>query len=174
MSNSLDGAGAFVLIILILYLAVILISLAVGILGIVAKYKLYEKAGEPGWSAIIPIYNYMQMMKIALGNYKLAFVYLGISVAYIVTAMISGFMSAMSDELSSMYIISTVFMMLLILPLYAISAYSSFMFGKAYGKSDVWNICMIFFSPIMIIIMGLDKKTVYVGPKGIPQNNNYY
>lgn len=38
------------------------------LLSIVGLCKLYIKAGEPGWKAIIPIYNTMTMAKIALGN----------------------------------------------------------------------------------------------------------
>lgn len=38
------------------------------ILSIIGLCKLYIKAGEPGWKAIVPIYNTMTMAKIALGN----------------------------------------------------------------------------------------------------------
>ena len=34
---------------------VTLLSFAVAILGIVAMWKIFEKAGEPGWAAIMPI-----------------------------------------------------------------------------------------------------------------------
>lgn len=42
----------------VFYLAVILFL-------IIAQWKLFEKAGEPGWAAIVPIYNMIVMMKIA-------------------------------------------------------------------------------------------------------------
>lgn len=38
------------------------------ILSIIGLCKLYIKAGEPGWKAIVPIYNTMTMAKIALWN----------------------------------------------------------------------------------------------------------
>lgn len=38
------------------------------ILSIIGLCKSYIKAGEPGWKAIVPIYNTMTMAKIALGN----------------------------------------------------------------------------------------------------------
>jgi hypothetical protein len=34
------------------------------IVGIVAMWKLYAKAGQPGWAAIIPIYNIIVLLKI--------------------------------------------------------------------------------------------------------------
>lgn len=44
-------------IVAILYLAVIVIMIAAG-------WKLYEKAGQPGWACIIPIYGIIVMLKI--------------------------------------------------------------------------------------------------------------
>jgi hypothetical protein len=40
------------------------ISGILAIVGIVAMWKLYAKAGQPGWAAIIPIYNIIVLLKI--------------------------------------------------------------------------------------------------------------
>jgi hypothetical protein len=48
------GAGVFLTLI---YVAVIVVVIA----GI---WKTFEKAGEPGWAAIIPFYNYWVMVKV--------------------------------------------------------------------------------------------------------------
>lgn len=42
-----------------------IIWLAVVVLMIAALWKVFEKAGEPGWAAIVPIYNLYVMLKIA-------------------------------------------------------------------------------------------------------------
>lgn len=42
-----------------------IISLAVVIIGIVATWKLFKKAGYQGWEAIIPVYNLVVLFKIA-------------------------------------------------------------------------------------------------------------
>ncbi|MEO6260793.1 MAG: DUF5684 domain-containing protein [Thermoanaerobaculia bacterium] len=39
--------------------------LAIMVLVIAALWKIFVKAGEPGWAAIIPIYNFIVMIKIA-------------------------------------------------------------------------------------------------------------
>ena len=44
---------------------VIIISLAIGILMIAAMWKVFSKAGQPGWAVIIPIYNIYIMCKVA-------------------------------------------------------------------------------------------------------------
>lgn len=41
------------------------VSFALAILTIVAMWKLFKKAGKPGWAAIIPIYNIIVMLEIA-------------------------------------------------------------------------------------------------------------
>lgn len=35
----------------------VVVSLALAVLWIVAVWQVYTKAGQPGWAAIIPIYN---------------------------------------------------------------------------------------------------------------------
>ena len=42
-----------------------IISLIIAVVEIVAMWKLYVKAGKPGWAAIIPIYNVIVMLQIA-------------------------------------------------------------------------------------------------------------
>jgi hypothetical protein len=42
---------------IVIYLAVLIIMIAAG-------WKLYEKAGQPGWAVIVPIYGTLVMLKI--------------------------------------------------------------------------------------------------------------
>lgn len=42
----------------------IIIYLAIIVVGIVSMWKLYEKAGKPGWAAIVPIYNLVVLLEI--------------------------------------------------------------------------------------------------------------
>jgi len=41
-----------------------LIYLAIAILTIVGMWKVFEKAGKPGWAAIVPIYNLIILLEI--------------------------------------------------------------------------------------------------------------
>lgn len=43
----------------------LIISLAILVLMIASLWKVFEKAGEPGWAAIVPIYNIIVMLKIS-------------------------------------------------------------------------------------------------------------
>ena len=42
-----------------------ILSMAVGILKIVSLWKIFKKAGKPGWASIVPIYNIYIMCEIA-------------------------------------------------------------------------------------------------------------
>jgi hypothetical protein len=44
---------------------VILVILAISAVMIVAGWKVFAKAGQPGWGVLIPIYNFWLMLKIA-------------------------------------------------------------------------------------------------------------
>lgn len=164
----------FIFLIIIFYVGIIGISIAFGIVQIIAMWKLFEKAGEPGWTSIIPVYNYLQMIKIATGSYFLGWIYLGICGLYIAVTIFSTVMGIFADNSEYgviIYIGIMLMMFAIIISMYILAGYISFMFGKAYGKSTAWNVCMIFFSQIMIIIMGFDKKTVYTGANRILQNH---
>jgi hypothetical protein len=43
----------------------IIFSLAICIFMIITMWKLYLKAGQPGWAAIIPIFNFLVMLRVA-------------------------------------------------------------------------------------------------------------
>jgi len=43
----------------------LLFWLAIGVVVIVGGWKVFEKAGQPGWAILIPIYNAYIMVKIA-------------------------------------------------------------------------------------------------------------
>ena len=42
-----------------------LVMLVFGLVMIAALWKLFTKAGEPGWAAIVPIYNMIVLLKIS-------------------------------------------------------------------------------------------------------------
>jgi hypothetical protein len=57
-----DAAGGafFALIFGVLLIPILVVSL----LSVIGKWKLYTKAGKPGWAAIIPIYSTIVMLEI--------------------------------------------------------------------------------------------------------------
>jgi small-conductance mechanosensitive channel len=60
MENQVDSAA-----LMAAMLPFYLFSLAIGVLAIVAMWKIFTKAGEPGWASIVPIYNTYVLTKIS-------------------------------------------------------------------------------------------------------------
>ena len=58
-----DATGALALLFGFLGAYLLFIGVVVAIM-IAAMWKVFEKAGKPGWAAIIPIYNYMILLEI--------------------------------------------------------------------------------------------------------------
>jgi len=59
-STSPGAAAAIVAIITAMLIPIIIISLIV----IIGQWKVYTKAGKPGWACIVPIYNLIVMLEI--------------------------------------------------------------------------------------------------------------
>ncbi|MDO4862540.1 MAG: DUF5684 domain-containing protein [Ruminococcus sp.] len=167
---ALAGLGVFFVII---FGFIMLIALVIVIVNFVAMWKLFEKAGEAGWKAIIPIYNTIIMSKIATGNYKLGIASLCCSLGYSVCMGIANTLNAIasSGSDSSLAILSLISLplsllsMVLSLGMAVLNGYFHYIFTESYGKETIWCVLSIFFGPIVFLIMGFDKNTYYVGPK---------
>ena len=57
MTTQTSGGGAAGIIIMIIYLAIVVLMIA-------SLWKIFTKAGKPGWAAIVPIYNIIVMLQI--------------------------------------------------------------------------------------------------------------
>ncbi len=55
-----------------LFMGIMIFSVVLGLISIISYWKIFNKAGKPGWASLIPIYNYVVMLQIA----KLSIVYL--------------------------------------------------------------------------------------------------
>jgi hypothetical protein len=56
-STTKGGLSTF----MVVYLVAVLI---VAVVAIVSMWKVFTKAGKPGWAAIVPIYNYLVLLEI--------------------------------------------------------------------------------------------------------------
>ena len=66
----------------------IIIPIALCVLMLVSMWKIYEKAGEPGWATVIPVYNAYVLFKITWGN-GILFLLMLIPVVNIVISLIT-------------------------------------------------------------------------------------
>ena len=173
---------------LVYYLFVLGINLGTTILVIVAKWKINQKANEPGWAAIVPYYGQYVLFKIA-GKAKLFWVTLVLSIvlaiSYIVL-MCSVFWSicfvvgAPIDIQSSLLVvvISAIAFIATLIACMVINIIMIISLAKSFGKGGGFAAGLIFFPIIFYPILAFDKKIVYMAnaysqPYGQPYNQQY-
>lgn len=105
-----------------------LFTMIVSIVLIVAMWKLFKKAGKPGWAAIIPFYNTYTLFDIVYPGHGIKFLLLMIPFVNI-------------------YI--------------GIKCYIDL--AKAFGKSGVYALGLIFLNPIFMCILGFDSSVYAYG-----------
>ena len=130
----MDDSGALALI-LDFFGLFFLVFIALIIFGIIINWKLFTKAGKPGWAAIIPIYNMVILFEII--GYKWYYVFLLFA--------------------SGIPVIGQ-----LVFILFSISY--SIKLAKSFGQTPGFGIGLFFLSPIFTAILAFNKNINYIGP----------
>ncbi len=117
-----------------------LIILAFYVLIIVAQWKIFTKAGQEGWKALIPIYNVVVLYKII----------------------------GLSPWLLLLYLLSVVPVVGWIISV-ALSIVSMVKLAKAFNQSTAFIFGLLFLSPIFQMILGFGEAE-YVGPENNTTN----
>ena len=164
--EAVDAIATAIVVSILIYFVLTLISLA-------AMCILYKKAGERGWTALVPIYNIFQMSKIATGSFKTANFYLVSILSYFlmiglnyVIIIFSNLIDSAAAILLSLLAFALMLLrmgaLLLIVGIYMALCYR---FTQSFGKSAAMCRLSMFFSPIIFMIMGFNPKTEYIGPQ---------
>ena len=133
--------------VLIFMLVFFLFIIAVGVVLLIASYKLFEKMEMEGWKGLIPMVNtYLTLEKIDVSQKWLLVITFGSCISVI---PIIGFLA---------FLIALIYFSIV----YSISL------ARAFGKSDGFGVGLILFAPIFICILAFDKSK-YEGPN--PMND---
>lgn len=95
-----------------------IVVLVIAVFTIICMWKIFTKAGQPGWAAIIPFYNYYVLFEIAWGN-GLLFLLLLIPAANFVVLIILWVKLAQSFGYSAAFAIGLLFLPIIFLPMMA-------------------------------------------------------
>lgn len=96
----------------------VVVILAIAVFAIVCMWKIFTKAGQPGWASIIPFYNYYVLFDIAWGN-GLLFLLMLIPVANFVIMIILWVKLSQSFGCSAAFAIGLLFLPIIFLPILA-------------------------------------------------------
>lgn len=137
-----------------------LLPLIVSILMIVAMWKIYVKAGAPGWGVLVPIYNVYLLFKIAWKT-KMCWIMLA---CMLLPGLLSGFMVGM-DGNEVLAVILPLLMMACAIASIVIGIINTVKLAKAFGKGGGFAVGLIFLSIIFYCILAFGKAQ-YIGPEG--------
>lgn len=132
-------------------MVIIGVSLVLGLLSIIGHWKVYSKAGQPGWSSIIPFYGSYIMCKITWGNGWLFLVPLVLSGA--------GLFFTNSIICSILFILSFVF-----------SCITNYKLATAFGKGVGFTVGLVLLNWLFMMILGF-SDALYLG---VPQDGMSY
>jgi len=124
---------------LIAFLGIILlIAAVVGILQLIATWKVFKKAGKGGWEAIIPFYCNWVLVEISGLNWWWFLLFF----APLVTSFIGlGWLGYLA---------------------YVFAAFNCYYnLSKKFNKGVGFAICLTLFTPICLMILGFSKNNVY-------------
>ncbi len=105
-----------------------LISIAILVVEIIGMWKMFEKAGEPGWKCLIPIYNLVTLYKMA-----------GIS-PWLILCYLLAFIPVIG-----------------ILVLLGLQIYFCINLSKVFGQGGGFAVGLFLLQPIFMCILGFGK-----------------
>ena len=127
---------------------VVVFIIAFYALTVIATWKIFTKAGEKGWKALIPIYNVYVLCKVIGVNF-----WIWILAVPCALGFITGFIGNedASNTLQSLYMIG-------------LEVYLAIKLGKAFNKSTGFIVGLILLPNIFELILGFGSSE-YVGIK---------
>ena len=139
-----DWFGPFGMIIITIVLTMLLIELIISTIQVIGQWKMFKKANQPGWPAIIPIYNTYTLCKITGVSAWWILITIGCT---ILGGIIPG-VGALLGAAANIY--------------FRVVLYVSTV--RSYGKDDSWAVGLFFLKPFFFLALGIGKSE-YIGPK---------
>lgn len=98
--------------------AMIVVSIVLGLIGLISHWIIFKKADEPGWASIVPLYNAFVMFRIAWGNgWKV--LWLLVPLVNVVVAIILQTKLARSFSKSTGFALGLIFLPIIFYPILA-------------------------------------------------------
>ncbi len=143
-----------------IYLLIItcVFSAAVCVLAIVAMWLLFEKAGEGGWKAIIPIYNLYTLFKLAWNEKTFWEVFICAVCMSIIYAVLVNFGYNIGDFVIFLWVCNCLLGIWILIDIIVLCTQIAFAYGRGWG----FAIGMVFLTLIFICILAFGKSK-YVG-----------
>ena len=134
LTGLMAGLGAFLIVI-------VLLLIAYCVFAIVGTWKLYVKAGQPGWKSIIPFYNTYTLVEMV-----------GLNWYWFLLALAPTIISILGiDSLSFVGSIASVFANVMI----------CYNMAKKLHKDTGWIVLAVIFNGIVVPLLGYSKNVTW-------------
>ncbi len=135
-------------------------ALVFWIFQIIAYWKMFTKAGEPGWKSIIPFYNQYVMYKL---TWKTSWFWISL-----IVAVVYGVFTSLNQNFPDVMLYAVLLLVFAIIIL-VLTIISYHKISKSYGHGAGYTVGMLFLWPIFVLILGYGKSR-YIGPEGIAKS----
>lgn len=150
-----------IIVVVISILVIILaLVLAASVVTLIGKWKVFEKAGKPGWAAIVPYYNLY--VEYELGDFPPLLILLNIGVS--IVSFTTGMFNSLSEHYNGFIVLSLLFsgvLSLASLALTVVQVLVSINIAKKFNKSALYGLGLAFLPFVFYMMLGLDKEAVY-------------
>ena len=134
--------GGLIATILSMMGVIIFVSMILAILMIVSLWRVFKKAGEEGWKAIIPFYNQYTLYKIVWDTK-----YFFVTLALIVVLWLSLWLTSLTSIFMILYLAC-------LLALVVIQIKATHKLSKSFGHGGGFTVGLIFLSVVFIPMLG--------------------
>lgn len=164
-----------VALIFVVFLALILILLAIGlcVFSYWGLWKMYKKAGQDGWKVLIPYYNNWVLMVDIAGlhmGYFIALIVL--SLVSVVVGFIPGLFVGLGIELGAINYVFSILSWVVSIASILIDVAMMYNLSKKFNKGIGWVVLSMFFSFITLPLLGFLKSEKYEDVK-VSKNSLY-
>ena len=139
-------------------------ALAMWLITVIATWKIFKKAGEPGWKSIIPIYNIYMLYKIVgMKSWFWGLICAGIVYSIILSIDGTANISCMStQELASFnwngHMLSLITTIVYVIFALAVDIYYCIRTSRAFNHGAGFAIGLFFLQPIFWLILGFGSS----------------
>ena len=143
------------------------------VFGIIGLWKIFQKAGKPGWASLVPVYNTYVLGTIVWTNRTKTIAWTIIVAVYAALSLISGITSATHSYSYSMGYSMSISSSDPVGSIASLVGVADFVFsilamialGKSFGKSGGYIVGLVLLSPFFMFALGISKIDRYLGPE---------
>lgn len=147
-----------------------LVWLAIMALAVIALWKIFTKAGEAGWKAIIPVYNLYILYKISW-NTKMFFVNIGLIVATLILYCMTIARTTAFFGPPPLLLILTI---LSYLATYILMIMMYHHLSTAFGHGAGFTVGLVMINIVFIMILAFSPSEYVKGKPKTTQSSYYY